>query len=117
MTYQRSRNRQAPTWHPRRRDPTDGVDFASVAQDSSMTNLFDELNEKLKQDPRMMKRGGPRVDISLLLFNARDDVRALWHAAEAEIARANDEGREPSSELASAVERLRPIFGAPRARI
>lgn len=82
-----------------------------------MTNLFDELNEKLKQDPRMMKRGGPRVDISLLLFNARDDVRALFHAARAELDRARAEGREASPDLQEAVDKLRPIFEQPRARL
>ncbi len=66
-----------------------------------MPSLFDELCAKLAQDPRLTRRGGPRVDLSVLLFNARDDLRALWVAAE---------GQSPS-ELAEAVERLRPIFG------
>lgn len=71
-----------------------------------MRSLFDELTEKLKKDPRLTKKGGPRVDLSLLLFNARDDLRALWLAAEA----ARREGRG-SPELDGALERLRPIFG------
>jgi hypothetical protein len=70
-------------------------------------SLFDELSAKLAKDPRLTKRGGPRVDLGLLLFNARDDVRALWTAAEA-TARAG----AASPELETAVERLRPIFGA-----
>lgn len=36
---------------------------------------------------------------SLLLFNAREDVRALWEAAQG------------NAELSAAVERLRPISG------
>jgi hypothetical protein len=74
-----------------------------------MRSLFDELTEKLKQDPRLTKRGGPRVDLSLLLFNARDDVRALWTAAADEVESATREGRR--TPLADAVEALRPIFG------
>ncbi|MBL8923997.1 MAG: hypothetical protein JNJ54_34390 [Myxococcaceae bacterium] len=70
-------------------------------------SLFDELSEKLAKDPRLTRRGGPRVDLSLLLFNARDEVRALWTAADA-TARAG----EVSPELEAAVDRLRPIFGA-----
>lgn len=70
-------------------------------------SLFDELSDKLAKDPRLTKRGGPRVDLSLLLFNARDDVRALWGAADAAV-RA---GGAPAA-LGAAVERLRPVFGA-----
>jgi hypothetical protein len=71
-----------------------------------MMSLFDELEARLAKDPRLTKRGGPRVDIGLLLFNARADIRQLWHAATAMA-----EGREATSELATAVEALRPIFG------
>lgn len=39
---------------------------------------------------------------SLLLFNAREDVRALWEAAQSV---------QGNAELSAAVERLRPIFG------
>lgn len=77
-----------------------------------MPSLFDELTAKLQKDPRLIKRGGPRFDLSLLLFNARDGVRALWVAAEAEVTRAKTEGRPPPEALATAVEALRPIFGA-----
>lgn len=70
-------------------------------------SLFDELSEKLAKDPRLTKRGGPRVDLSLLLFNARADVRALWAAAEATAC-----AGAASPDLEIAVERLRPIFGA-----
>lgn len=69
-------------------------------------SLYEELTEKLQRDPRLTKRGGPRVDLSLLLFNAREDVHALWLAAQQEVA-----GAQKPSALASAVEALRPIFG------
>lgn len=74
-------------------------------------SLYQELTEKLKKDPRLTKRGGPRVDLSLLLFNAREAVHELWGAAEREVTRAKSEGRSPSEALAAAVEQLRPLFG------
>ena len=73
-------------------------------------SLFDELSDKLRKDPRLTKKGGPRVDLSLLLFNARDDVRALWDAAEQDVAAAKRDGR--TSSLEPAVEALRPLFGS-----
>ncbi len=73
-----------------------------------MRSLFDELTAKLAEDPRLTKRGGPRVDLSVMLFNARDSVRALWLAAE-RYGRTRDEAA--LGELARAVEQLRPIFG------
>jgi hypothetical protein len=76
-----------------------------------MSSLYDELSEKLSLDPRLTKRGGPRVDISVMLFNARDSVRDLWLAAEREAAQAHSEGRKPPEALDAAVEQLRPIFG------
>jgi len=36
-----------------------------------MRSLYEELSEKLSHDPRLLKRGGPRVDLSLLLFGGR----------------------------------------------
>ena len=42
-----------------------------------MRSLYDDLSEKLKQDPRLTKRGGARFDMSLLLFNSRDDLHEL----------------------------------------
>lgn len=76
-----------------------------------MSSLYDDLCEKLKQDPRLTKRGGARFDLSLLLFNARDPLRELWEAAEIEVAEANCKGHPLSGRLESAVENLRPIFG------
>jgi hypothetical protein len=76
----------------------------------AMESLFDELERKLALDPSMLKRGGPRVDLSLLLFNARAEVRALWLTAAAEV----EASATPSPSLAAAVAALRPIFG-PRA--
>jgi hypothetical protein len=76
-----------------------------------MSSLYDELSEKLKQDPRLTKKGGPRVDLSLLLFNARDSLRDLWDAANLEVTAAKSAGHPPSELLEAAVEKLRPIFG------
>jgi len=76
-----------------------------------MSSLYDELSEKLKQDPRLTKRGGARYDLSLLLFNARDSLRELWDAANIEVTGAKSEGHHPSELLEAPVEKLRPIFG------
>ena len=76
-----------------------------------MSSLYDELAEKLRKDPRLTKRGGARFDLSLLLFNARDALRALWDAADVEVTKARSEGRRPPERLEAAVESLRPIFG------
>jgi hypothetical protein len=76
-----------------------------------MSSLYDDLTAKLQKDPRFTKRGGPRFDLSLLLFNAREPLRDLWAAADREISRARSEGGDYSAPLAAAVERLRPIFG------
>lgn len=75
----------------------------------AMESLFDELERKLALDPSMLKRGGPRVDLSLLLFNARAEVRALWLAAAAEVEATATPAPAPA--LAAAVAALRPIFG------
>jgi hypothetical protein len=85
-------------------------------KDALMTSLFDELSGKLEKDPRLTKRSGPRADLGLLMFNARDDVSALWKAAEAEMAAIQGEGRMPSAELVAAIDALRPIFGERSAR-
>jgi hypothetical protein len=76
-----------------------------------MSSLYDDLCEKLKKDPRLMKRGGPRFDLSLLLFNYRDSLRELWEEAETDLIEARREGRLPSERLEAAVEKLRLIFG------
>jgi hypothetical protein len=77
----------------------------------AMTSLYDELSEKIKQDPRLTKRGGARADLGLLLFNARDALRDLWEAAELEVTKCEREGHQPSELLKAAVEKLRPLFG------
>ncbi len=74
-------------------------------------SLYEALSEKLAKDPSLLKKGGPRADLGLLLFNARAAVHALWCEAEAELARAAAEGRARPSGLADAVEVLRPFFG------
>jgi len=77
-----------------------------------LTSLFDELNDKVRKDPRLTKLNMARADLGLLLFNARDTICELWKAAEAEVATATREGR--NAPLAAAVEKLRPIFGERR---
>jgi hypothetical protein len=74
----------------------------------TMNSIYDELSEKLKKDPRLTRRGGPRVDISLLLLSNRDALRDLWVAAE-RFNRLQD--TEALVGLQSAVEALRPLFG------
>jgi hypothetical protein len=73
-----------------------------------MNSLYDELSEKLKRDPRLTRRGGPRVDIGLLLFEARDELHGLWLAAERSL---NSRDADALAGLAAAVEKLRPLFG------
>ena len=73
-----------------------------------MGSLYDDLAGKLNQDPRLTRRGGPRADIGLLLFNARDSIRELWQAADDDIRCRNAESLEA---LERAVARLRPLFG------
>lgn len=69
-------------------------------------SLFRELSEKLARDPRLTRRGGPRVDLGLLLFGARDDLEALWRCADELV-----QAKTAPAPLVSAVEALRPIFG------
>jgi hypothetical protein len=79
-----------------------------------MKSLFDELIERINQDPRLTKRGGARADLGLLLHADREALGALWKAADRCI---RLEGAEPLGELRAAVEKLRPLFGersAPR---
>lgn len=73
-----------------------------------MVSLYDELNEKVKQDPRLTKRGGARYDLGMMLFDEREALRELWLAA----ARCA-EAAEPAYllRLGVAVDRLRPLFG------
>ncbi|GIK74981.1 MAG: hypothetical protein BroJett021_39690 [Chloroflexota bacterium] len=76
-----------------------------------MKSLYDELAEKLKQDPRLTRHSLARADLGLLLFNAGDALRELWAAADAELTDARAQGRSPSPRLEAAVNALRPIFG------
>jgi hypothetical protein len=73
-----------------------------------MPSLYDELSDKLKKDPRLTKNLIPRTDISLLLFNFRDDLRDLWIAADRSL---DSQDSEADGELRGAVEKLRPLFG------
>jgi hypothetical protein len=73
-----------------------------------MNSLHDELSEKLTKDPRLARRGGPRVDIGWLLLSNRVALRDLWIAAER-----SERLRDVESLVAlqNAVEKLRPLFG------
>ena len=73
-----------------------------------MRSLYDDLTEKPEKDPRLTKRGGPRFDLSLLLFNARGSLRELWQAS-GRCTRACD--GEVLHDLIDVAEKLRPIFG------
>ncbi len=76
-----------------------------------MGSLYDDLTERLEKDARLTKRGGPRFDLSLLLFNARDSLNELWQAAD-RCVRSDDS--EALADLRAAVEKLRPVFGERR---
>ncbi len=76
-----------------------------------MQSIFDELNakiEKMKAEGRSSRGVGPRTDIGLLLFSNKDAIRDLWVAAESHLR----SGAHASEELGSALEKLRPLFGA-----
>jgi hypothetical protein len=73
-----------------------------------VSSLYDELAEKLRQAPRLTRRGGARADIGLLLFGARDELRELWAAAE-RCLRSQDAAALGA--LGDAVEKLRPLYG------
>lgn len=47
----------------------------------------------------------------MLLFARRDDIAALWKAAEASLLSDAEAGGEVDDGLRAAVERLRPLFG------
>jgi len=73
-----------------------------------MTSLYDELARRLAASPGGSRGGGPRFDISVLLFNSREALLDLWSAAEQFIA----DGEEDSEiALRGAVEVLRPLYG------
>lgn len=73
-----------------------------------MKSLYDDLTEKLARDPRLTKRGGPRVELSLLLFNHRESLHDIWVAAERCVRTGGGEGMD---DLRAAVDKLHPIFG------
>lgn len=75
-----------------------------------MTSLFEELDARLEADPKATRASVSRFDLTLLMFNARRDIDALFKAAQAELAVAESEGRE-TPELRDAVATLLPIFG------
>ncbi len=71
-----------------------------------MKSIYDDLAERLALDPSVARRTGPRQDIGILLFSQRDDIAALWKAADRSL-----RGLAEPGELSGAVERLRPLFG------
>jgi hypothetical protein len=71
-------------------------------------SLYDALSKKLEQDPRLIKRGGARPDLGLLLFNARESLHELWKAAD-RYTRSPDDAALRA--LQAAVDELRPVFG------
>lgn len=73
-----------------------------------MTSLYDGLARKLEAHPGSSRSGGPRFDISVLLFNHRDALNELWAAADRHV---RDGDSESAAALGRAVEALRPIFG------
>ena len=73
-----------------------------------MKSIYEELAGKIRKDPSLIKRSGPRQDLGLLLFNEREAIDSLWKAAE-RCGRCPDAGA--LGELGKAVERLRPLFG------
>ena len=79
-----------------------------------MASLFEALEAKLRADPSLLRRSGPRQDLGLLLFAKREEFDRLWKAAERVLASEGlrDELDEASLiELRSAVDALRAIFG------
>ena len=79
-----------------------------------MASLYDELAERLRADPSLLRRSGPRQDIGLILFANREAIDELWKAAEGYLEdreSARGKGDEPAARLRAAVEKLRPVFG------
>lgn len=73
-----------------------------------MISLYDELSARLRTDPSVRGRMGPRADMGMLLYAQRNDIRELWAAAD-RVDRCPDPSA--SEALHAAIERLRPLFG------
>jgi len=73
-----------------------------------MPSLFDEISSRMGRDREQgrSRNSMAKFDMTLFLYNARDDLRELWRAAD-EAAR-ETAAPEP---LKRAVEKLRPLFG------
>ena len=71
-----------------------------------MRSLYDELAAKLALDPSLTKRGGPRLDIGLLLLGRREELNILWKAA-AQCLSQIDQVDQPPAPLSAAVDDLR----------
>ncbi|MCO5202861.1 MAG: hypothetical protein M9925_14285 [Chloroflexi bacterium] len=75
-----------------------------------MPSLYEDLARKLSANPGPSRGGGPRFDISVLLFNSRGALNELWLAADRHV-RVPNSGS--TAALREAVEALRPLFGDP----
>lgn len=74
----------------------------------TVPSLYEDLARKLAANPGPHRGGGPRFDISVLLFNSHQALNDLWLAADRHL----QAGECPAAaELRAAVEALRPIFG------
>ena len=78
-----------------------------------MVSLYDEMSAKLKSGSTLAHRTSARVDLGLVLFGLRNELHALWIAAERCVAEeATAGGAAPDlTELRRAALALRPLFG------
>jgi len=82
--------------------------FKGIQEEKSMISLFDELAEKIRQDPSLTRRSGPRQDIGLLLYTERDAINRLWKAADQCAAQSDTTELDG---LRETVDKLRYLFG------
>jgi hypothetical protein len=73
-----------------------------------MSSLFDELCKRIGSQPKLTKRKSAYFDLSMLLFNSREDIGSLWKAADLYL---HEPTIQAQQALKEAVEKLRPIFG------
>lgn len=73
-----------------------------------MSSLYQTLNEKIAAAPKGRKKPLSLFDLTLLLFNARAELAALWEASHA-VGVSPDPDRLET--LKQRVDALRPLFG------
>jgi hypothetical protein len=76
-----------------------------------MKSLYRELSDKIAEDPRMNANRGPRQDLGILLFSRREEIAALWSAAERSLVSGVARSENDRGDLSAAVESLRHLFG------